>query len=187
MFRSIYIVKYHVTFLFVTFVISSSKDPDISSEYESLLDRDPSIFYKRYLKKIRDLGEVSFMDSAQDCVQVLPSYSMSFSYDSIWRAYRDILERWCCTSMTLPMMEQENMWQWRPWNKRVEITFMIPGWRRSKYSNLFTTTISWNTRDVALNWVSKTSNRRFPIEWVKVSCTFGLFSCFYLNPFYHDL
>nr|AMK47892.1 tyrosine kinase 2 [Ctenopharyngodon idella] len=36
------------------------KNPDISSECESLPDRDPSIFYKRYLKKIRDLGEGHF-------------------------------------------------------------------------------------------------------------------------------
>uniref|UniRef100_A0A671QZB9 Tyrosine-protein kinase n=1 Tax=Sinocyclocheilus anshuiensis TaxID=1608454 RepID=A0A671QZB9_9TELE len=36
------------------------KNPDISSECESLPDRDPSMFYKRYLKKIRDLGEGHF-------------------------------------------------------------------------------------------------------------------------------
>uniref|UniRef100_A0A8C1CRM1 Tyrosine-protein kinase n=1 Tax=Cyprinus carpio carpio TaxID=630221 RepID=A0A8C1CRM1_CYPCA len=36
------------------------KNPDISSECESLPDRDPSLFYKRYLKKIRDLGEGHF-------------------------------------------------------------------------------------------------------------------------------
>ncbi|XP_051569549.1 non-receptor tyrosine-protein kinase TYK2-like [Myxocyprinus asiaticus] len=36
------------------------KNPDISSDCESLPDRDPSIFYKRYLKKIRDLGEGHF-------------------------------------------------------------------------------------------------------------------------------
>ncbi|XP_051994646.1 non-receptor tyrosine-protein kinase TYK2 [Xyrauchen texanus] len=36
------------------------KNPDISSQCESIPDRDPSIFYKRYLKKIRDLGEGHF-------------------------------------------------------------------------------------------------------------------------------
>ncbi|XP_039541897.1 non-receptor tyrosine-protein kinase TYK2 isoform X2 [Pimephales promelas] len=36
------------------------KNPDISSECESLPDRDPSVFYKRHLKKIRDLGEGHF-------------------------------------------------------------------------------------------------------------------------------
>ncbi|TRY89212.1 hypothetical protein DNTS_025391 [Danionella cerebrum] len=34
--------------------------PDISAEYESQPDRDPSVFYKRYLRKIRDLGEGHF-------------------------------------------------------------------------------------------------------------------------------
>ncbi|XP_003198201.2 non-receptor tyrosine-protein kinase TYK2 isoform X1 [Danio rerio] len=36
------------------------KNPDISSECESLPDKDPSVFYKRYLRKIRDLGEGHF-------------------------------------------------------------------------------------------------------------------------------
>ncbi|XP_030645484.1 non-receptor tyrosine-protein kinase TYK2 [Chanos chanos] len=36
------------------------KNPDISSKCDSLPDRDPSIFLKRYLKKIRDLGEGHF-------------------------------------------------------------------------------------------------------------------------------
>lgn len=37
-----------------------SKNPDISPDCESTQDIDPSIFYKRYLKKIRDLGEGHF-------------------------------------------------------------------------------------------------------------------------------
>ncbi|XP_066529724.1 non-receptor tyrosine-protein kinase TYK2 [Hoplias malabaricus] len=36
------------------------KNPDISSDCEALPDRDPSIFLKRHLKKIRDLGEGHF-------------------------------------------------------------------------------------------------------------------------------
>lgn len=36
------------------------KNPDISSECGSLPDRDPSVFFKRYLRKIRDLGEGHF-------------------------------------------------------------------------------------------------------------------------------
>ncbi|XP_056610016.1 non-receptor tyrosine-protein kinase TYK2 [Triplophysa dalaica] len=36
------------------------KNPDILPDCESLSHKDPSIFYKRYLKKIRDLGEGHF-------------------------------------------------------------------------------------------------------------------------------
>lgn len=36
-----------------------SPDPDIESKCESSPDTDPSVFLKRYLKKMRDLGEVS--------------------------------------------------------------------------------------------------------------------------------
>ncbi|KAJ8389093.1 hypothetical protein AAFF_G00122990 [Aldrovandia affinis] len=36
------------------------KNPDISSKFESVPDADPSVFLKRYLKKIRDLGEGHF-------------------------------------------------------------------------------------------------------------------------------
>ncbi|XP_076850141.1 non-receptor tyrosine-protein kinase TYK2 [Brachyhypopomus gauderio] len=36
------------------------KNPDISSDCEAVPDRDPSIFLKRHLKKIRDLGEGHF-------------------------------------------------------------------------------------------------------------------------------
>ncbi|KAL2101546.1 hypothetical protein ACEWY4_003307 [Coilia grayii] len=36
------------------------KNPDISSKCESSPDTDPSVFLKRYLKKIRDLGEGHF-------------------------------------------------------------------------------------------------------------------------------
>ncbi|KAJ8345600.1 hypothetical protein SKAU_G00297930 [Synaphobranchus kaupii] len=36
------------------------KNPDTSSKFESGPDADPSIFHKRYLKKIRDLGEGHF-------------------------------------------------------------------------------------------------------------------------------
>lgn len=49
-----YISKKFITFL------SLLKDPDILPECESLPHKDPSIFYKRYLKKMRDLGEVGF-------------------------------------------------------------------------------------------------------------------------------
>ncbi|KAJ8251325.1 hypothetical protein GJAV_G00220120 [Gymnothorax javanicus] len=36
------------------------KNPDISSKFESVPDADPSVFHKRYLRKIRDLGEGHF-------------------------------------------------------------------------------------------------------------------------------
>ncbi|KAI1884278.1 hypothetical protein AGOR_G00224790 [Albula goreensis] len=36
------------------------KNPDISSKFESVPESDPTIFLKRYLKKIRDLGEGHF-------------------------------------------------------------------------------------------------------------------------------
>ncbi|XP_035253894.1 non-receptor tyrosine-protein kinase TYK2 [Anguilla anguilla] len=36
------------------------KNPDISSKFESVPEADPSVFLKRYLKKIRDLGEGHF-------------------------------------------------------------------------------------------------------------------------------
>uniref|UniRef100_A0A8C1CQM3 non-specific protein-tyrosine kinase n=1 Tax=Cyprinus carpio carpio TaxID=630221 RepID=A0A8C1CQM3_CYPCA len=45
---------------FRTILRDATENPDISSECESLPDRDPSLFYKRYLKKIRDLGEGHF-------------------------------------------------------------------------------------------------------------------------------
>lgn len=39
--------------------VLSFTDPDISSKSDILPDADPTVFLKRYLKKIRDLGEVS--------------------------------------------------------------------------------------------------------------------------------
>lgn len=165
MFHSIYIVKYYVKFsknIFVcdlrNYVIVFFKRSRHFIRMRITSGQRPQHLLQTLPKEDQGSGRGQFTVSAQDCVQVLPSYSMSVSYDTVWPAYRDILERWCCTSMTLAMMEQENMWQWRPWNKRVEVTFTIPGWKRSKYSNHCTTTILSNTRGVVLNWVSKTAN-----------------------------
>ncbi|XP_067276803.1 non-receptor tyrosine-protein kinase TYK2 isoform X2 [Pseudorasbora parva] len=97
------------------------KNPDISSECESLPDRDPSIFYKRYLKKIRDLGEGHFgkvmlyvYDPANDgtgeyvAVKALKQESGSNLHDS-WMKEIEILKslyhknivkyKGCCTEL----------------------------------------------------------------------------------------
>uniref|UniRef100_A0A672QKL7 Tyrosine-protein kinase n=1 Tax=Sinocyclocheilus grahami TaxID=75366 RepID=A0A672QKL7_SINGR len=97
------------------------KNPDISSECESLPDRDPSMFYKRYLKKIRDLGEGHFgkvmlyvYDPGNDgtgeyvAVKALKQESGSNLHDS-WMKEIDILKslyhsnivkyKGCCTEL----------------------------------------------------------------------------------------
>uniref|UniRef100_A0A671SCJ0 Tyrosine-protein kinase n=1 Tax=Sinocyclocheilus anshuiensis TaxID=1608454 RepID=A0A671SCJ0_9TELE len=97
------------------------KNPDISSECESLPDRDPSLFYKRYLKKIRDLGEGHFgkvmlyvYDPANDgtgeyvAVKALKQESGSNLHDS-WMKEIEILKslyhnnivkyKGCCTEL----------------------------------------------------------------------------------------
>ncbi|XP_061079536.1 non-receptor tyrosine-protein kinase TYK2 [Conger conger] len=83
------------------------KNPDISSKFESVPDADPSVFHKRYLKKIRDLGEGHFgkvmlyvYDPANDgtgeyvAVKVMKQESRA-QPNGGWRKEIDILKSLC--------------------------------------------------------------------------------------------
>ncbi|XP_036408100.1 non-receptor tyrosine-protein kinase TYK2 [Megalops cyprinoides] len=80
------------------------KNPDISSKCEAVPEADPSVFLKRYLKKIRDLGEGHFgkvmlyvYDPANDgtgeyvAVKVLKQEGGAQPHDG-WRKEIDILK-----------------------------------------------------------------------------------------------
>lgn len=75
--------------------------------------------------------------------QSMPHFSVS----------RVTLERWLSTCMTQPTIGQENVWQWRLWNKKTDMCLMA-GWKKSRSWSPFITPTLSSTKVVVVNWVS---------------------------------
>lgn len=85
-----------------------STDPDMSP-IEAVADTGSSLFHKRYLKKIRKLGEVSWLSHYMGSIFFL----VFFFIKPLCFASRVTLVRCICTCMTRKMTTRESMLLWR--------------------------------------------------------------------------